>query len=151
MQSISPFLWFDGAAEEAAQFYVSVFPEAEIVDTMPGPGGTVLGVTFKLLGLKYTALNGGPQYHFTPAVSFFVPCDTQDEIDHLWDRLVEGGTPQKCGWLTDRFGLSWQIVPSVLGRLLGDRDRDKAGRVFEAMMGMAKFDIATLTRAHERA
>lgn len=148
MQSITPFLWFDGKAEEAARFYLSVFPDAEILDTMPGPNGTVLGVTFRLLGQRFTALNGGPQFSFTPAVSFFVSCDTQEEIDRLWDNLVAGGAPQRCGWLTDRFGLSWQIVPAVLGDMLRDADRARAGRVFQAMMGMVKLDIPELQAAY---
>lgn len=147
MQSITPFLWFDGKAEEAANFYLSIFPDGEILDTMPGPSGTALGVTFRLLGQRFTALNGGPQFSFTPAVSFFVSCDTQDEIDRLWSSLGAGGAEQRCGWLTDRYGLSWQIVPTVLGAMLRDEDRPRAARVFQAMLGMVKLDIAALESA----
>ncbi len=150
MRSITPFLWFNGKAEEAARFYLSIFPEGEILDTMPGPGGSVLGVTFRLLGQTFTALNGGPQFSFTPAISFFVSCDTQEEIDRLWASLLEGGAAQQCGWLTDRYGLSWQIVPAALGEMLRDQDRPRAARVFQAMLGMVKLDIAQLQAAREQ-
>ena len=156
MQKISPFLWFDDQAEEAANFYVSVFRNSWIrsVSRYPegGPGlpGTAMSVSFTLDGLEFQALNGGPEFAFSEAISFFVSAVTQDEIDHLWDQLTSGGgEPGQCGWLKDRYGLSWQIVPPILGELLGDSDPDKSGRVMQAMMGMGKIDIAELQAAHE--
>lgn len=152
MTSIKPCLWFDGNAEEAVAFYRSIFPETAVLDTMSRPDRTPasppVALTFRLLDQEFIALNGGPHYSFTPAVSFFVSCDTQAEVDRYWDRLIEGGKAQKCGWLTDRFGLSWQIVPRALGAMLGDADRERAGRAMRAMLGMVKLDIAELERAH---
>ena len=126
MQKITPFLWFDGKAEEAMKFYVSVFKNSKVVSTMPGPDGKVMTGTFQLEGQEFMALNGGPQFKFTEAISFFVNCETQAEVDELWDKLTAGGAESQCGWLKDKFGLSWQIIPSALGRLLGDKDRKKA-------------------------
>ena len=152
---ISPCLWFDGRAEEAAGFYVSVFGDARIVDTLrygeagPGPAGTVLTVEFELRGQRFTALNGGPQFIFTPAISLYVECETQDEVEALWNGLLEGGAPHRCGWLTDRFGVSWQIVPRVLGEMLKDPDPQKSQRAMRAMLGMAKLDIAALRAAYD--
>lgn len=154
MQKISPCLWFDTQAEEAARFYTSIFPNSKIVnvayygDAGPRPKGTVLTVTFELDGQTFTALNGGPQFPFTPAISFFVSCATQAEVDGLWDQLLGGGgKPMQCGWLTDKFGVSWQIVPEILPELLQGSDAAKARRVMEAMMKMIKLDIAALERA----
>ena len=154
MQKITPFLWFDGKAEEAAKLYTSVFKNSEILETRrfpaggPMPGGSVMSVNFKIEGIEYTAFNGGPVFDFTPAISLFVSCDTQQEVDELWEKLSEGGEPSRCAWLKDRFGLSWQIVPVRLGQLLQDKDPAKAKRVMEAMMKMSKIDIAALEAAH---
>ena len=156
-KKISPCLWFDGKAEEAAKFYVSIFKNAKITDTMytgdagPGPKGSVLTVTFEIDGQQFVGLNGGPQYSFTPAVSFFIPCDTQEEVDHYWEKLLAGGKPMACGWLSDKYGLSWQVVPRLLPALLGDKDQAKAKRVMEAMMTMVKIDVAALQRAADAA
>jgi predicted 3-demethylubiquinone-9 3-methyltransferase (glyoxalase superfamily) len=153
MRTITPFLWFDGQAEDAMNLYTSVFKNSEVGKVVrmpeggPAPAGTVLTATFKLNGLEFTALNGGPHYKFTPAISFQIPCETQDEVDHYWDKLSEGGRTDQCGWLTDRFGLSWQVVPTVLSKLLGDPDKAKSGRVMAAMMQMSKLDIAALEAA----
>lgn len=155
MQKISPFLWFDNKAEEAAEFYVSIFENSSItsVSRYPEDGplsGTALGVTFVLDGLEMQALNAGPRFQFTEAISLFVKAETQPEIDRLWEQLTnDGGEPSQCGWLKDRFGLSWQIVPPLLGELLGDPDPEKAGRVMQAMMGMTKIDIADLRAAYD--
>jgi predicted 3-demethylubiquinone-9 3-methyltransferase (glyoxalase superfamily) len=149
MQKITPFLWFDGKAEEAMQFYVSIFKNSKIVSTMPGPDGKVLTGTFQLEGQQFMALNGGPQFKFTEAISLFVNCETQAEVDDLWNKLTAGGAESQCGWLKDKFGLSWQIIPSVLGRLLGDKDRVKANRVMQAMLQMKKIDIAKLQQAYD--
>lgn len=157
MQKITPFLWFDGRAEEAANFYTSIFNNSKIEDIShygeagPRPEGTVMSVTFQLDGQQFIALNGGPQFTFTPAISFFVRCETQDEVDHFWEKLSEGGEKVQCGWLKDKFGLSWQIVPTILGELLGDEDEKKANRVMAAMMEMEKLDIAGLKKAYETA
>jgi len=145
---ITPFLWFDTQAEEAAKFYVSIFPRSKIVSTMPGPGGTTMGLTFELDGQTIMALNGGPHYKLTPACSLYVSCDTQEEIDAYWEKLSDGGKITMCGWLDDRFGLTWQIIPSVLSSLIGDSDRKAAGRAMDAMMKMKKLDIAALEKAH---
>jgi predicted 3-demethylubiquinone-9 3-methyltransferase (glyoxalase superfamily) len=150
MQKVRPFLWFDGRAAEAAKFYVSIFRKAKIVspenlDELDAPA--VMSVTFRLDGQEYIAFNGGPHYALSPALSLFVNCETQDEIDYYWDRLVEGGEPLRCGWLTDKFGLTWQIVPSILFDLLSSDDPAKASAVREAMMGMVKLDIAELQNA----
>ncbi len=154
MQKITPFLWFDGKAEEAMNFYTSIFERSKVVNIMrygeagPGPKGTVMAATFQLDGQEFTALNGGPQFTFTPAISFFVTCETQDEVDRFWEKLVAGGQPQQCGWLTDKYGVSWQIVPRVLGEMLQDKDPAKSTRVMKAMFGMVKLDIAGLKRAY---
>jgi predicted 3-demethylubiquinone-9 3-methyltransferase (glyoxalase superfamily) len=159
MQSITPFLWFDGQAEAAGKFYVSIFPNSRILgvtrygetgrDQHGQAPGTVMTVDFELDGQRFTALNGGPHFHFTPAVSFVVHCETQAEVDHYWDRLGEGGAPeaQQCGWLTDRYGLSWQIVPERLLELLSDPNPEISSRVMAAMLQMKKLDIAALERA----
>ncbi len=157
-KKITPFLWFDGNAEEAANFYVSVFADAKITDVSrysedaPGDPGTVMTVSFELAGQEFTALNGGPEYTFTPAVSFSIDCETQAEVDHFWDRLSsEGGEPLQCGWVRDKFGLTWQVVPSILPKLLGDDDDDKSGAVMQAMLKMVKLDIKELEEAYQRA
>jgi predicted 3-demethylubiquinone-9 3-methyltransferase (glyoxalase superfamily) len=150
MPRITPFLWFDGQAEEAANLYVSIFPGSRIVNvSRRGDAATApaMSVVFELDGQRIIALNGGPQFHFTEATSFLVDCSTQEEVDRYWSRLGEGGEPGRCGWLKDRFGLSWQVVPGVLGRLLGDPDPRRAGRVMQAMLGMTKLVIADLERA----
>jgi predicted 3-demethylubiquinone-9 3-methyltransferase (glyoxalase superfamily) len=153
MQQVHPFLWFDGRAEEAATFYVSLFDDAEITDVQrnppgaPGSPGEVMTVGFRLADQRFTALNGGPQYPFTPAVSFFVRCDDQAEVDRLWDALTDGGQEQPCGWLVDRFGLSWQVVPARLMELLGDPDPVRAQRAMQAMLQMRKIDVQALEDA----
>jgi predicted 3-demethylubiquinone-9 3-methyltransferase (glyoxalase superfamily) len=150
MQKITTFLWFDGQAEEAMTFYVSLFKNSRIVSTTPGPDGKMLTGTFELDGQRFMALNGGPKYKFTEAVSLFVNCETQAEVDDLWRKLTaDGGAESMCGWLKDKYGLSWQIIPTALGRLLGDRDRAKAGRAMQAMLQMRKIDIAKLQRAFD--
>ncbi len=152
---ITPFLWFDGAAEEAARFYASIFRNSKIAEISrygaegPGPAGSTMTVSFELDGMRFVGLNGGPHYKFSPAISFVVNCATQDEVDYYWDRLVAGGEPQQCGWLTDRFGVSWQIFPTALGELLQDKDPEKSGRVMKAMLQMVKIDIKTLKNAYE--
>jgi predicted 3-demethylubiquinone-9 3-methyltransferase (glyoxalase superfamily) len=154
MQKISPFLWFDSQAEEAANYYVSIFKNSRILDVSrytegaPYPAGTVMGVTFVLDGVEFQALNGGPEFSFTEAISFFVKAETQEEIDDLWDKLTADGEPGPCGWLKDKYGLSWQIVPLLLGELLGDPDAEKAGAVMRAMMEMGKIDIEGLRGAY---
>jgi predicted 3-demethylubiquinone-9 3-methyltransferase (glyoxalase superfamily) len=154
MQRITPFLWFNDNAEEAINLYTSIFPNAKIgtvnryPEGSPGPVGTVMTATFELDGLEFTALNGGPHYSFSPAISFYVSCKTQAEVDELWEKLSEGGEVQQCGWLTDRFGVTWQIVPTVLGELMSDPDPVKAQRVMQAMLQMVKLDIAALQRAY---
>jgi predicted 3-demethylubiquinone-9 3-methyltransferase (glyoxalase superfamily) len=147
MHKITPFLWFDGQAEEAMHFYCSVFRNSKVLDVMPGPGGKAMSVSFELEGQPFHALNGGPNFKFTPAISLFVSCETQAEVDELWERLAEGGRKDQCGWLQDRYGLSWQIIPTALGRLLGDPDRARAGRAMNAMLQMQKIDIAGLELA----
>jgi predicted 3-demethylubiquinone-9 3-methyltransferase (glyoxalase superfamily) len=153
MQKITPFLWFDSQAEEAAKFYTSIFKNSKMGaitrygEAGPGPKGSVMVASFELGGTKFTALNGGPMFKFTEAISFVVDCETQEEVDDYWNRLSEGGAPQQCGWLKDRFGLSWQIVPSALPRLLTDPDPAKANRVMQAMLQMTKIDIAGLEQA----
>ena len=150
MQKITPFLWFDDNAEEAMQFYASIFKDAKITSTTPGPDGKVLTGTFELFGQEFMVLNGGPQFKFNEAISFFVKCETQGEVDELWSKLTEGGEESQCGWLKDRYGLSWQIIPNALGELLADPDRERAGRVMQAMLQMQKIDIAGLQRAYDR-
>lgn len=155
MQKITPFLWFDNQAEEAMEFYVSIFRNSKVHGVSrygeggPGPAGSVMMASFELDGQKFMALNGGPMYQFTEAISFMVDCPTQEEVDHLWGKLSEGGEIQRCGWLKDKFGLSWQIVPSILGRLMSDPDPEKSKRVVAAMLEMTKLDIAKLKRAYE--
>src|SRR3954449_5265969 len=155
MQKITPFLWFNGQAEEAMNFYVSIFKNSKVVsvqrygDGGPGPKGSVMSATFQLEGQDFYALNGGPQFAFTPAISFFVSCETQAEVDELWEKLSEGGEKGRCAWLKDKFGLSWQIVPTALGKLLSDKDPEKSKRVMQAMMKMGKIEIAELQKAHE--
>ena len=154
-QKITPFLWFDKQAEEAAQFYVSIFKNSKILnvsrygDAGPGPKGSVMVVNFQIAGQEFTALNGGPLFKFSEAISFEVSCETQQEVDYYWEKLGAGGDPkaQQCGWLKDRYGLSWQVVPTVLGKLMTDPDPARAGRVMQAMLQMKKLDIAELERA----
>jgi predicted 3-demethylubiquinone-9 3-methyltransferase (glyoxalase superfamily) len=154
MQKITPFLWYDGQAEEAANFYTSIFRNSKIGsisrygEAGPGPQGTVLSVTFELDGQEFIALNGGPQFKFTPAISLFVNCGTQAEVDELWEKLSEGGQKSRCGWLQDKYGLSWQIIPTALGELLGDPDPKKSSRVMKAMLQMEKIDIDRLQQAY---
>ena len=150
MQKITPFLWYNDKAEEAAKFYVSIFKDSKIISTMPDPNGTVMGVSFILDGQEFQALNGGPMFKFTEAISLFVRAETQPEIDELWDKLSEGGEKSRCGWLKDKFGLSWQIVPPLLGQLLGDKDPSKSQRVMMAMMKMDKIVIQALKDAYEQ-
>ncbi len=151
MQKITSFLTFVDQAEEAMNFYVSVFKNSKIVSVTPGPDGKVMTGTFQLEGQEFMALNAGPQFPFTEAISFFVHCETQAEVDELWEKLTEGGEESRCGWLKDKFGLSWQIIPAVLGELLQDKDPEKAGRVMQAMLQMGKIDIKTLQQAYEQA
>jgi predicted 3-demethylubiquinone-9 3-methyltransferase (glyoxalase superfamily) len=143
MSSVTPFLMFNGRLEEAVNFYVSTIKNSRIVELNPMSG------TFELDGRKFLCFNGGPHFSFSQGVSLFVNCETQDEVDALWEKFeADGGEPQRCGWIKDRFGLSWQIIPSALGKYLGDKDREKANRVMQAMMGMVKIDIAGLERAY---
>ncbi len=151
MLSITPFLWFDTQAEEAMQFYTSIFPRSKVVSVHRN-GDQVMSVTWELEGQRFMGLNAGPHFTFNEAVSFFVSCETQQEVDELWAALMAGGgTPSRCGWLKDRFGLSWQVIPTALPRLLGDPDRAKAGRAMQAMMTMQKIDAAALQRAFDGA
>lgn len=147
MQQITPFLWFDGKAEQAAKFYCSIFKNSKII-RVSRDGKKVFSVSFKLNGQEFTALNGGPYFEFTPAISFFVDCKTQQEVDRFWEKLSKGGKKSRCGWLQDKFGISWQIIPTILGKLMEDKDDEKSGRVWEAMMGMDKIDIKKLKLAH---
>ncbi len=155
MQKITPFLWFNDQAEEAMNFYTAIFKNSRIVSVSrygeggPGQPGSVMTATFELDGQEFMALNGGPLFNFTEAISFFVNCETQAEVDELWTKLTEGGEESQCGWLKDKFGLSWQIVPSILGELLNDPDAEKAQRVMHAMLQMKKIDIAGLRSAYE--
>ncbi len=157
MQKITPFLWFDGNAEEAMNLYVSVFKNSRVVSVRrygkagPGPEGTVMTGTFQIEGQEFFVLNGGPQYKFTPAISLFVNCETQQEVDDLWEKLSAGGRKDRCGWLQDKYGLSWQIIPSDLGKMLGDKDARKANNVMQAMLQMDKIDIRKLKQAYEKA
>ena len=146
-QKITTFLWYDNDAVEAVNFYVSLFKDSRINKLVPGPGGSVMVVDFTLGGVDYIALNGGPHYKLTEAVSLSVDCVDQAEIDELWDKLSEGGSKSQCGWLKDRFGLSWQIVPSILGKLMSDPDPARSGRVMGALMQMSKIEIAALEAA----
>jgi predicted 3-demethylubiquinone-9 3-methyltransferase (glyoxalase superfamily) len=141
---IRPFLWFDGRVEEAARFYTSIFNDSKIESISP------MSATFQLDGIEFIAFNGGPQFKFTEATSFFVNCETQEEIDYFWDRLSAGGSEARCGWLKDKFGVSWQIIPHMLGDMLNDDDDEKSKRVMEAMLKMSKIDIPTLKRAYDQ-
>ena len=155
MQKIVPFLWFNDQAEEAMNHYISIFPDSKVVSVMrygdagPGPKGTVMSATFQLAGQAFMALNGGPQFQFTEAISLFVNCETQEEVDELWQKLSEGGEGGPCGWLKDKYGLSWQIIPTALGEMLQDPDAEKSNRVMQAMLQMSKIDIVDLRRAYE--
>jgi predicted 3-demethylubiquinone-9 3-methyltransferase (glyoxalase superfamily) len=150
MKKITPFLWFDDQAEEAMNFYVSVFKNSKVLGVSPGPNGKAFSVTFELEGQEFMALNAGPQFKFNEAISFFVDCKTQDEVDELWEKLTaDGGEESMCGWLKDKYGLSWQIIPSALGEMLGDPDPVKAKRAMDAMLKMRKIDIEGLRRAYE--
>lgn len=157
MGKITPFLWFDGQAEEAANFYVSIFEDAKILnvsrypDESPGMPGSAMTVSFELEGQAFIALNGGPEYSFTPAVSFFIDCATQAEVDHFWERLSEGGRPGRCGWLEDKYGVSWQVVPALLPELLQDESDEKSAAVMQAMLQMTKLDLNALQQAYDRA
>ena len=160
MQKITPFLWFDDKAEEAVNFYVSVFKNSKIgsitrygeegAEVSGRPKGTVMTVAFQLDGQEFVALNGGPHFKFSEAISFFVNCETQQEVDELWEKLSEGGEKSRCGWLKDKYGLSWQIVPTVLVEMLQDKDPEKSKRVMEAMLQMDKIDIKTIKQAYEQ-
>jgi len=156
MQKITPFLWFDGKAEEAMNFYVSIFKNSNVGrvtrygDAGPGPKGSVMSATFQIEGQEFFALNGGPQFQFTPAISFFVNCETQQEVDELWEKLSAGGEKNRCGWLRDKYGLSWQIIPTALGEMLGDKDPAKANRVMKAMLQMDKIDVKGLKQAYDQ-
>jgi predicted 3-demethylubiquinone-9 3-methyltransferase (glyoxalase superfamily) len=157
MEKITPFLWYDGRAEEAANLYVSVFNNARITkvrywgEGAPAPQGTVMGLDFELEGRSFVAFNGGPNFTFNPAISLFVNCDTQEEVDELWAKLTaDGGKPVQCGWLTDKFGVSWQIIPKALAEMLNDPDPIKASRVMQAMMKMVKIDVAGLRKAYDQ-
>ena len=155
MQKIAPFLWFDNQAEEAMRFYVSTFKNSRVLsisrygDAGPGPKGTVMVAAFELDGQEFLALNGGPQFTFSPAVSFLVNCKAQDEVDYFWEKLSEGGEKHQCGWLRDKYGLSWQIVPTILSELMQDKDAEKTKRVMQAIMGMNKIEIAGLKKAYQ--
>jgi len=157
MQKITPFLWYDNQAEEAANFYVSLFKNSKITsvnrygDAGPGPKGSVMIITFQLEGQNFTALNGGPTFKFTPAISLYVDCETQEEVDQLWDKLSEGGRKDRCGWLQDKYGLSWQIIPRALQSLMSDPDPKKSSSVMQAMLQMDKIDVSKLQEAHDRA
>ena len=156
MQKITPFLWFDGKAEEAARFYASIFKNSMMRgvthygDTGPGPKGSVMTAVFELDGQEFVALNGGPQFPFTEAVSFVVNCETQDEIDYFWEKLSAGGQEIECGWLKDKFGLCWQIVPRALWKMLQDPDSKKTNRVMQAVLQMVKLDLKRLEQAYGR-
>jgi predicted 3-demethylubiquinone-9 3-methyltransferase (glyoxalase superfamily) len=154
MQKINPFLWFNDQAEDAANFYVSLFEDSKVLnvsrygDAGPGPKGTAMSVTFELAGQRFIALNGGPLFKFSEAISFLIHCETQSEVDDLWDKLSAGGTKSQCGWLKDKYGLSWQVIPTALGEMLQDKDPKKSQRVMQAMLQMDKIDIARLKQAY---
>lgn len=155
MQKITPCLWFDNNAEEAVNFYISIFKDSKILNTMyygeggHMPVGAVLSITFELNGQEFISLNGGPHYKFTPAISMFVKCESQQEVDHYWEHLMKDGREERCGWLTDKYGVSWQVVPTVLGEMLRDKDPERAKRVMNAMLQMVKLDIAALKNAYD--
>src|SRR3954463_14128479 len=155
MRKITPFLWFDNRAEEAARFYTSIFNNSSVIETTrrgdagPEPAGSVMSVTFVLDGQHFIALNGGPHFTFNEAISLFVNCEDQHEIDELWERLSEGSEKRRCGWVKDKFGISWQIVPAALGRMLHDPDTEKSGRVMQALLQMEKLDLAHLRQAYD--
>jgi len=155
MPKITPFLWFDNNAEEAANFYVSVFKDSKILsvsrygDAGPGPKGAIMVAEFQIQGQEFVALNGGPRFKFTEAISFVVNCETQEEVDYFWERLSDGGEKSHCGWLKDKFGLWWQVVPTELGKLMSDSDPEKVKRVTQAMLQMDKIDVEPLQRAYE--
>ncbi|MDE3179873.1 MAG: VOC family protein [Acidobacteriota bacterium] len=156
MDKITPFLWFDGNAEEAASFYTSIFKNSKIGavrrygEAGPAPSGSVMSVEFQLNGREFIAFNGGPHFSFSPAISFFVNCETQEEVDELWNKLSAGGTPNRCGWVQDKFGVSWQIIPLALGEMLQDKDAKRAKRVMQAMLEMGKIDVEGLRRAYNQ-
>ncbi len=151
MNKITPFLWFDDKAEEAMRFYVSIFPNSRVLSVSPGPNGKALSVSFELEGQAFMALNGGPEFKFTEAISLFVSCKTQEEVDDLWAKLTaDGGAESRCGWLKDKYGLWWQIIPTALMEMLGDNDPEKARRAMEAMLTMRKIDIKGLQEARDR-
>jgi predicted 3-demethylubiquinone-9 3-methyltransferase (glyoxalase superfamily) len=157
MQRITPCLWFDGRAQEAAEFYTSIFKDSRVGkiarygDAGPGAPGTVMTVTFEIAGQEFMGLNGGPQFQFSPAVSFVVYCKNQRQVDYYWDRLIAGGAPSQCGWLTDKFGVSWQVTPTVLPKMLKDKDPDRSRAVMAAMLKMVKLDVRTLKDAYKTA
>ena len=157
MQKITPFLWFNGQAEEAMNLYTTVFKNSKVGEVRrcgdggPGPKGSVMSATFEIEGQQFIALNGGPQFTFSPAISFFVSCETQEEVDALWEKLSEGGKKDRCGWLRDKFGVSWQIIPRALGEMLGDKDPVKSQSVMKAMLQMDKINIGQLKEAYEKA
>ena len=160
MQKITPFLWFDDKAEEAVNLYVSVFKNSEITgitrygeagsEVAGRPKGTIMTIAFQIEGQEFVALNGGPVFTFSPAISFVVNCETQEEVDKLWERLSEGGETEQCGWLRDKYGVSWQIVPTILAEMLQDKNAEKSARVMKAMLQMNKIDIKSLKKAHEQ-
>jgi predicted 3-demethylubiquinone-9 3-methyltransferase (glyoxalase superfamily) len=156
MPKITPYLWFDNNAEEAIQFYSSIFKNSKTVNVTrygeggPLPKGTLMSATFEVEGQQFMALNGGPHFKFNEAISFFVKCETQEEVDELWEKLSEGGEEGRCGWLKDKYGLSWQIIPSILGKLMQDEDAGKAKKVMEAMFKMDKIDMKALKQAYEK-
>lgn len=149
MPKITPFLWFDGQAEEAANFYCGIFKNSRVESVIPGPGGKSFGVTFALDGQRFMAIDGGPMFKFTEAISMYVSCEDQAEVDYFWEKLLDGGEASRCGWLKDKFGLSWQIIPKALGECLGGDDEAGAERAKAAMMGMVKLDVAGLRAAYE--
>lgn len=155
MQKITTFLWFDNQAEEAMNFYTSIFKNSKIGEVRrypaggPMPEGTVITASFELEGKEFIGLNAGPVYKFNPAISFSIDCKDQEEVDYYWEKFSEGGTPVQCGWITDKFGLSWQVTPSILSKRMGDPDREKAARVMQAMMKMVKIDVAGIEAAYE--
>lgn len=157
MQKITPFLWFDNQAEEAMEFYTSIFKASKVLNVNrngkagPGPEGSVMTASFEINGQEFIALNGGPSHKFTEAVSFVIGCDTQEEVDYFWEKLTEnGGTPDDCGWVKDRFGLSWQVIPTILPQLMNDPDPEKANRVTQAMLQMDKINISELQKAYDQ-